>query len=110
MKNFILALLLFAMAGCDIPLDQDEVFTEKARTAQITVVSTDPCPWCDKQMDVLERMKKNGDLKGVTVKKTYDTSTWPASSFPTLYIRTDSGEAKYVGYQTARAISKALEH
>ncbi len=106
MKKWLPTVLV--IASC-IVLIGGYTLARQERTARIIVVSTDPCKWCDRQMELLARMKKNGELKGVTYKKEYDTKLWPASSFPTLYIRTDGGEAKYVGYQTARAISKALE-
>lgn len=108
MKLLILALLaLTFLSGCEpdrVPSARRHVVAR----GSIVVVKTDSCVWCDKQKALLDKMKRDGDLQGVTVKVDYTSPRYPATSFPTLYIQNRSGTIRAVGYQDRAAILRAF--
>lgn len=108
MKLFIITLLaLTFLVGCEpdrVPSPRRHVVVKRS----IMVISCANCVWCDKQKALLDKMKRDGELKGVIVTEDEASPRYPATSFPTLYIHNRSGTIRVVGYQDRSAILKAL--
>ena len=114
MHRAIIALLaLITITGCEpehAPAPRRRVLINYS----ITVVCRDGCVPCVKQMGLLDEMKKDGDLRGVIVRKADHSRSvaaqedYPATSFPTLYIKGDSGMHTVEGYQDRNSILRLL--
>ena len=114
MHRAILALLaLITITGCEpehVPAPRRRVLVNYS----ITVASKDNCAPCVRQMKLLDEMKKDGDLKGVIVRKADHSRSqaaqedYPATLFPTLYIKGDSGMHRIEGYQDRSSILRLL--
>lgn len=112
MRGIIAALFLCLMCGCIQPVQEapqrrgpfgNDTVSEKT----ITLVSIDNCLFCDRQKDVISRMDLGEwNIQEVNHSDDIDArSKFPASRYPTLYIK----GVKYEGFHTERQLRRLLD-
>lgn len=120
MRLLALTIALLLLAGCEQdyptifdepphrPIHPNTPRPEPASDIKVVMVSEPWCQHCERQLRVLEQMRKSGQISDFDVVNSKNRD-YPAKVLPTLYVCSGHGCNKIEGFSDADEILKAAQ-